>query len=226
MRIGVTGAAGFIGSHVCERLLADGHEVLGVDAFTRFYARGLKEANLAGLRRAPGFELAELNLLGTAALSGTLAGLDAVCHLAGRPGRAPRLPRDLRGRQRAHHRGRARRRRAAGVRRVVLASSSSVYGRAAGRVSEHAPLRPLSHYGRSKLPGRARGPAPGAGARDRAGGPSLLHGLRAAPAARHGLRPVRRPRRSSGGRCRCWATAARCGTSPTSATRRRPPRSR
>ena len=48
MRIGVTGAAGFIGSHVCERLLARGHEVLGLDAFTRFYARELKEANVAG----------------------------------------------------------------------------------------------------------------------------------------------------------------------------------
>ncbi len=150
MRIGVTGAAGFLGSHVCERLLADGHEVLGVDAFTRFYARGLKEANVARLRHAPGFELAELNLLGAPALSGTLAGLDAVCHLAGRPG-------VRRGSPAIYEAGNVRTTEAvisaaarAGVRRVVLASSSSVYGPAAGRVSEHAPLRPLSHYGRSK----------------------------------------------------------------------------
>ena len=85
---------------------------------------------MAGLRRAPGFELAELNLLDApGARAGTLAGLDAVCHLAGRPGRAPRLPGDLRGRQRAHHRGRdLAAAGSAGVRRVLLASSSSVYG--------------------------------------------------------------------------------------------------
>src|SRR4051812_4632816 len=86
MRIGVTGAAGFLGSHLCERLLADGHQVLGVDGVTRFYGRELKEANVARLRLAPGFKLAELNLLGAPALPVTLEGLDAVCHLAGRPG--------------------------------------------------------------------------------------------------------------------------------------------
>ena len=137
MRIGVTGAAGFIGSHVCERLLAGGHEVLGVDAFTRFYARELKEANLAGLRRAPGFELAELNLLGAPALAGALAGLDAVCHLAGRPG-------VRRGSPAIYEAGNVRTTEAVlvaaaarpGVRRVLLASSSSVYGRVHGRVRE------------------------------------------------------------------------------------------
>ncbi len=150
MRIGVTGAAGFLGSHLCERLLADGHQVLGVDGFTRFYARELKEANVARLRLAPGFELAELNLLGAPALPVTLEGLDAVCHLAGRPG-------VRRGSPAIYEAGNVRTTEAviaaaarAGVRRVVLASSSSVYGPAAGRVSEHAPLHPLSHYGRSK----------------------------------------------------------------------------
>ena len=63
MRIGITGAAGFIGSHLCERLLADGHEVVGIDAFTPFYARELKEANVAALRRAPSFQLHVLNVL-------------------------------------------------------------------------------------------------------------------------------------------------------------------
>jgi UDP-glucuronate 4-epimerase len=150
MRIGVTGAAGFLGSHLCERLLADGHEVLGVDAFTRFYARELKEANVAHLRPAPGFDLAEVNLLGAPALPGALAGLDAVCHLAGRPGVRHGFPA-------IYEAGNVRTTEAvmsaaarAGVRRVLLASSSSVYGPAAGRVSEDAPLHPLSHYGRSK----------------------------------------------------------------------------
>jgi nucleoside-diphosphate-sugar epimerase len=147
MRIGVTGAAGFIGSHVCERLLARGHVVVGIDAFTRFYSRELKEANLAGLRRAPDFELRERNLLDGVELDG----LDAVCHLAGRPG-------VRRGTPEVYAAGNVRTTaavieaaHAAGVRRVLLASSSSVYGRTEGRVAEDAPLRPLSEYGRSKL---------------------------------------------------------------------------
>ena len=151
MHIGVTGAAGFIGSHVCERLLADGHRVLGLDAFTRFYARELKESNLAALRRAPGFELAELNLLDTAALVPALGGLDAVCHLAGRPG-------VRRGSPAIYEAGNVQTTESmlaaaaeAGVRRMLLASSSSVYGRVEGRVTEDAPRRPLSEYGLSKL---------------------------------------------------------------------------
>ena len=125
--------------------------MIGIDAFTRFYERGLKEANVAGLRRAPGFELFELNVLDETGLAPTLAGLDAVCHLAGRPGVRQGSPDGLRRGQRAHHRGRAGRGRSAGVRRVLLASSSSVYGRTEGPVGEDAPLRPLSQYGRSKL---------------------------------------------------------------------------
>ena len=151
MRIGVTGAAGFIGSHVCERLLGDGHLVVGVDAFTRFYARELKEANLGGLRRAPGFELDELNLLDTEALTAAFAGLEAVCHLAGRPG-------VRRGSPEIYEAGNVQTTESvlaaaadAGVRRVLLASSSSVYGRAEGRVAEDASPRPLSEYGLSKL---------------------------------------------------------------------------
>ncbi|MBN1528536.1 MAG: NAD-dependent epimerase/dehydratase family protein [Thermoleophilaceae bacterium] len=150
MRIGVTGAAGFIGSHVCERLLARGHEVVGIDAFTRFYGRELKEANVAALRSAPGFELVELNVLDETGLAPALIGLDAVCHLAGRPG-------VRRGTTEVYAAGNVQTTAAvlgaahsAGVRRVLLASSSSVYGRTDGRVPEHAPLRPLSEYGRSK----------------------------------------------------------------------------
>ena len=151
MRIGVTGAAGFIGSHVCERLLGRGHEVVGIDAFTRFYARERKEANVAALRRAPGFELRELNLLDDAGLAPAVTGLDAVCHLAGRPGvrqGSPEIYAAGNVRTTAAVLAAAER---AGVRRILLASSSSVYGRAEGPVAEHAALRPLSEYGRSKL---------------------------------------------------------------------------
>ena len=59
----VTGGAGFIGSHLCERLIRDGHEVVGVDCFIDYYPRQVKEANLAWLRAQPRFHFIEANLL-------------------------------------------------------------------------------------------------------------------------------------------------------------------
>ena len=59
-RVVVTGAAGFIGSHLCERLLADGHDVVGLDSFSDYYERGRKEQNLEGLRGDGRFTLEEL----------------------------------------------------------------------------------------------------------------------------------------------------------------------
>ncbi len=59
----VTGAAGFIGSHLSERLLAEGYRVLGIDSFTDFYARAAKERNLAAARAHPAFHFVEGVLL-------------------------------------------------------------------------------------------------------------------------------------------------------------------
>jgi len=150
MRIVVTGAAGFIGSHLCERLVAGGHRVVGVDDFTRFYPRELKERNVAALRQAPAFRLVERNLLDAPGLPGVLDGADAICHLAGRPGVRGGAPALFEaGNVRATEsvlQAAAR----AGVGRVLLASSSSVYGPAAGPVAEDARPRPLSLYARSK----------------------------------------------------------------------------
>jgi len=151
MRIVVTGAAGFIGSHLSERLLAAGHEVRGLDSFTRFYARAHKESNLAELRRAPGFSLYEDTASTPEGLARAFTGADAVCHLAGRPGvrgGAPHAFEEANVRTTESVLSAAS---AAGARRVILASSSSVYGPADAPVAEDAPLRPLSHYGRSKL---------------------------------------------------------------------------
>jgi nucleoside-diphosphate-sugar epimerase len=77
MRYGVTGAAGFIGSHLAEALIAAGHEVVGFDCFTDYYDTALKEENARGLdvRRV---DLAEDEL--------DFAGFDGVFHLAGQPG--------------------------------------------------------------------------------------------------------------------------------------------
>ncbi len=62
MKCLVTGAAGFIGSHLCERLLQLGHAVAGLDAFIPYYPRAVKDANLAGPRSHPGFTLFPIDL--------------------------------------------------------------------------------------------------------------------------------------------------------------------
>src|SRR5947208_105222 len=85
MKCLVTGAAGFIGSHLCERLLGEGHTVVGVDAFIPFYPRTAKEANLVGVRDRPGFTLLPLDLRGDD-LGPALDGVEAVFHLAAMPG--------------------------------------------------------------------------------------------------------------------------------------------
>ncbi|HYN99863.1 MAG TPA: NAD-dependent epimerase/dehydratase family protein, partial [Actinomycetota bacterium] len=81
----MTGAAGFIGSTLAERLVAEGHSVVGVDCFTGYYPREQKEPNLADLRKIDQFELRQLDLR-TDDLSGLLDEVDTVFHQAGQPG--------------------------------------------------------------------------------------------------------------------------------------------
>src|SRR3954463_7829715 len=85
MKCLVTGAAGFIGSHLCERLLADGHEVVGLDAFIPFYPRALKEMNLAACRQHRRFTFHALDLRSDD-LTPAMAGADVVYHLAAMAG--------------------------------------------------------------------------------------------------------------------------------------------
>src|SRR5689334_19714592 len=87
MKCLVTGAAGFIGSHLCERLLAAGHTVSGVDAFIPYYPRALKEANLSAILAHHAFTFHSLDLRHDP-LDGLLDGVGAVFHLAAMPGLA------------------------------------------------------------------------------------------------------------------------------------------
>jgi nucleoside-diphosphate-sugar epimerase len=147
VRFVVTGAAGFIGSHLAEGLLAAGHDVLGVDSYTDYYERSRKERNAAAL------EVLEADLA-VAELEPILAGADGVFHLAGQPGvRASwgesfqlYLDRNVRATQRLFEASAA-----AGI-RVVFSSSSSVYGDAETYPTpEDVVPQPISPYGITKL---------------------------------------------------------------------------
>jgi UDP-glucose 4-epimerase len=150
----VTGAAGFLGSHLCETLLSRGHSVLGIDCFSDYYPRTLKEANVAGLRRSPSFRLLEVDLA-AASLESLLDGVDVVFHLAAQPGVRRSFGHGFGAY--LHHNVQATQRllqAAAGrdLRAFVYASSSSVYGdQQVYPAREDAPLRPVSPYGATKV---------------------------------------------------------------------------
>lgn len=153
-RIVVTGAAGFIGSHVCERLVAAGHDVVGLDNFDPFYARAVKERNLAALRGASRFRFAEGDVVKDAL---PLEGAAAVIHLAARPGVRPSLE-DPAGYCEANVTGTARvldQVRRAGIERVVFGSSSSVYGvgTPAPFAEDAVAATPISPYAATKRAG-------------------------------------------------------------------------
>jgi UDP-glucuronate 4-epimerase len=154
MRALVTGCAGFIGSHLSERLLALGHEVVGADCLTPFYEPALKVEALAALSAHDRFEHRRADL-SRDPLDELLDGVDAVYHLAGEPG----------VRQSFEDAGPYWRNNVLATKRLlaaaagqpldafVYASSSSVYGdRADDRpMREDDPLAPVSPYARTKV---------------------------------------------------------------------------
>ena len=154
MKVVVTGAAGFIGSHLTEKLLAGGDDVVGIDCFTDYYDRDRKERNLEPSRGQARFSFQELDLV-DADLRSALEGAAVVYHLAGQPGVRPswgsqfdqyvrdnivatqRLLECLKG---------------SAIKRLVFAGSSSVYGDAEMFPTKESALpRPVSPYGVTKL---------------------------------------------------------------------------
>mgnify|MGYP005866384709 CR=1 FL=1 len=91
MRILVTGAAGFIASHLCERLLAEGHGVIGLDSFDDFYDPAIKEANLAVARNHDAFRLIRGDIRDVECLAGLPDGLEGIIHIAARAGVRPSI---------------------------------------------------------------------------------------------------------------------------------------
>lgn len=151
----VTGAAGFIGSHLSERLLKDGVRVTGVDCFTDYYDPALKRRNVGAALANPAFRLIELDL-GEADLA-SLPEVDVVYHQAAQPGVRASWGADFA--IYTHHNVLATQRlleryRGHPLERFVYASSSSVYGDAERYPTDESLLpRPFSPYGVSKLAG-------------------------------------------------------------------------
>ena len=150
----VTGVAGFVGSHLAERLVRDGWRVRGVDCFTDAYARSIKERNLSAVGGHGSFAFEEADLV-RADLTEMLKGVDVVFHLAGQAGVRSSwgaefeiyAERNVLATQRLLEAAKA-----VAVERFVYASSSSIYGDTRELpVREDCLPRPVSPYGVSKL---------------------------------------------------------------------------
>ena len=155
MRCLVTGVAGFVGSHLAERLLADGHEVYGVDAFIEYYPRTLKEKNLEGARSWSRFTFIEGNLLDID-LFPLLDGTEWVFHQAAQPGVRASWGKEFSRYTECNVLATQRLLETAlhmkGIQCFVYASSSSVYGNTPILpVSEMVTPHPVSPYGVTKL---------------------------------------------------------------------------
>ncbi len=131
MKAVVTGAAGFIGSHLTERLLEEGHAVVGIDSFDTFYDPQIKRRNIARSLQNPGFHLVEADIRDQAAMERAIGDdIDVIVHLAARAGVRPSIEQpalyadvNINGTVVLLEIARKRQ-----IRKFVFASSSSVYG--------------------------------------------------------------------------------------------------
>jgi len=154
MKALVTGVAGFIGSHLAGALLDEGATVTGIDCFTDYYARAIKEANLSTLKARPGFSFVE-GALQDADLRSLVAGKTHIFHLAGQAGVRKSWGRDFDVYIQDNVASTQRLLETlvgAPIERFVYASSSSVYGdHPTLPLQEESYLQPLSPYGVTKL---------------------------------------------------------------------------
>ncbi|MCK5244864.1 MAG: GDP-mannose 4,6-dehydratase [Desulfobacterales bacterium] len=154
MKCLVTGAAGFIGSHLCERLIKEGCEVVGIDNFMDYYARSFKESNISGLLSDPGFKFVEESIL-DCDLGRLFEDLDAVFHQSAQAGVRASWGANFRiysdnnilATQMLLEAAKS-----SPVKKFIYASSSSVYGDTTDLpMRESSVTRPVSPYGVSKI---------------------------------------------------------------------------
>jgi len=157
MRALVTGCAGFIGSHLSEALLSEGHSVVGVDCFTEYYDRSIKERNLADSLENSRFTFEEADLAADPLDDLPLSEIDVIFHLAAQPGVRNSWGADFATYERRNILATQRLLEAvrdSAVEKFVFASSSSVYGDAESYPTNERVLpRPISPYGVTKLAG-------------------------------------------------------------------------
>ena len=151
----ITGVAGFVGSSLCDRLLADGHSVRGIDCFVDYYPRAVKESNLSAARKNTRFSFQEGNLL-TADIPPLIDGVDVIFHQAAQAGvRASwggyfssYCDNNILATQKLLEAAKGR----SHIKKIVYASSSSVYGNAESFPTPETIMpQPVSPYGVTKL---------------------------------------------------------------------------
>jgi UDP-glucuronate 4-epimerase len=150
MNVVVTGAAGFIGSHLCERLAGRGHRVVGIDSYTDYYARWLKELNAADVQAA-GVRIEPLDLA-MSDLWEAVMDAEVIFHCAAQPGISAQTSYDtyVRNNMTATYKLLEAARKVKDLKCFVYLSTSSVYG-AHATDSEETPPKPTSYYGVTKL---------------------------------------------------------------------------
>lgn len=150
MKALVTGCAGFIGSHMTDRLIKEGYDVTGIDSFTDYYSAGIKESNVTGALKSDRFHLIRKDLLAIDSFPDT----DLIFHMAAQPGVRSSwgqgfkayVANNIEATQHLleHYRGRK-------IKKLVYSSSSSVYGDTMTPMLESYVPRPVSPYGVTKL---------------------------------------------------------------------------
>jgi len=152
MRALVTGCAGFIGSHLTDRLLRAGYEVVGIDCFTDYYPTEIKKANISQARQQPNFRFIEENLLDIE--EDKIPQVDRIFHLAAQAGVRGSWGKsfevyarnNIEATQRLLELYKGRK-----IQKFVYSSSSSVYGDVELPMKEDSLLKPVSPYGVTKL---------------------------------------------------------------------------
>ncbi len=152
MKVLVTGCAGFIGSNLTDKLLSDGYEVIGIDCFTDYYPKRIKESNLSNAIHSKNFKLIQKDILDMHAFPE----IDIVFHLAAQAGVRASWGEDFK----IYSRNNIDATQAllefykdTNIKKFIYSSSSSVYGDAALPMKEESLLKPVSPYGVTKLAG-------------------------------------------------------------------------